>query len=80
MTLTPDDTALLNAAGCLVKRTTAQLYRIRKENTRLAHALVAARADAELYRARAEFYQEDARFLRLSTPRLLRRGKGEETQ
>jgi hypothetical protein len=73
MTLTNEDTQLLAGAGALVKRTTAQLYRIRKENTKinkqlalLQHALVAAQADAELYKARADYYQEEARVLKLA--------------
>jgi hypothetical protein len=61
MTLTNEDTQLLAGAGALVKRTTAQLYRIRKENTRLKHALVAAQADAALYKARAEAWEARAR-------------------
>jgi uncharacterized protein involved in exopolysaccharide biosynthesis len=64
--MTPSDAALLTRAE-------RQLYRIRKENTKinkqlalLQHALVAAQAEAELYKARADYYQEEARVLKLA--------------
>lgn len=52
--MTPSDAALLTRAE-------RQLYRIRKENTRLKHALVAAQAEAALYKGRTEAWEARAR-------------------
>lgn len=57
--MTPTDAALLEAAKC-------QLYRIRKENTRLKRELLIAQTDAAHYQEAALAWKEEARVLRLA--------------